>query len=94
MPSTNKGVVPEKLFGRQDNYYLSRFEVLLPTLVRANETEEMSRRAQRDSNPRPTAPQAAILSKLNYGPSISLTTTMPTATRAVTAAFPSSIYLN
>jgi hypothetical protein len=29
-------------------------------------------RAQRDSNPRPTAPQAAILSKLNYGPSISL----------------------
>lgn len=29
----------------------------------------MKRRAQRDSNPRPTAPQAAILSKLNYGPS-------------------------
>jgi hypothetical protein len=25
-------------------------------------------RAQRDSNPRPAAPQAAILSKLNYGP--------------------------
>jgi hypothetical protein len=25
-------------------------------------------RAQRDLNPRPTAPQAAILSKLNYGP--------------------------
>ena len=25
-------------------------------------------RAQRDSNPRPTASQAAILSKLNYGP--------------------------
>lgn len=24
-------------------------------------------RAQRDLNPRPTAPQAAILSKLNYG---------------------------
>lgn len=24
--------------------------------------------AQRDSNPRPTAPQAAILSKLNYEP--------------------------
>jgi hypothetical protein len=43
MPSTNKGVVPEKLFGRQDNYYLSRFEVLLPTLVRANETEENER---------------------------------------------------
>ena len=27
------------------------------------------KRAQRDSNPRPTASQAAILSKLNYGPS-------------------------
>ena len=27
-------------------------------------------RAQRDSNPRPTASQAAILSKLNYGPNI------------------------
>jgi hypothetical protein len=25
-------------------------------------------RVQRDSNPRPAAPQAAILSKLNYGP--------------------------
>jgi hypothetical protein len=31
----------------------------------------LKRRTQRDSNPRPTAPQAAILSKLNYGPSIS-----------------------
>jgi hypothetical protein len=27
-------------------------------------------RAQRDLNPRPTAPQAAILSKLNYGPTL------------------------
>jgi hypothetical protein len=100
MPSTNKGVVPEKLFGRQDNYYLSRFEVLPPTVVRANETEEMSRRAQRDSNPRPTAPQAAILSKLNYGPSVFLSLSsnsymmMPMATIAVTATFPSSRYLN
>ena len=28
--------------------------------------------AQRDSNPRPTAPQAAILSKLNYEPDNSI----------------------
>ena len=27
-------------------------------------------RAQRDSNPRPAAPQAAILSKLNYEPQV------------------------
>src|SRR5918912_272849 len=30
------------------------------------------KRAQRDLNPRPTAPQAAILSKLNYGPTLYL----------------------
>jgi hypothetical protein len=31
-------------------------------------TNPHDQRAQRDSNPRPTAPQAAILSKLNYEP--------------------------
>ena len=30
----------------------------------------ISVRVQRDLNPRPTAPQAAILSKLNYGPKL------------------------
>ena len=37
-----------------------------PTYCNNHEIE----RAQRDSNPRPTASQAAILSKLNYGPNI------------------------
>ena len=31
-------------------------------------SESIQSWAQRDSNPRPTAPQAAILSKLNYEP--------------------------
>ena len=34
-------------------------------------------RAQRDLNPRPTAPQAAILSKLNYGPMLCLSVVEP-----------------
>ena len=32
--------------------------------------ESITVRAQRDSNPRPAAPQAAILSKLNYEPPV------------------------
>src|SRR5690242_21420057 len=41
----------------------------LPTLHRrlVNKVSFMVR-VQRDSNPRPATPQAAILSKLNYGP--------------------------
>ena len=37
-------------------------------IVDFEETAHERARAQRDSNPRPTASQAAILSKLNYGP--------------------------
>ena len=39
-------------------------------IVDDEEIMHEKQRAQRDSNPRPTAPQAAILSKLNYGPCI------------------------
>jgi hypothetical protein len=99
--STNqKRVVREKLTNDVLHRFHSRFE-LPPAIADAiNETEERNERTQRDSNPRPTAPQAAILSKLNYGPNIFLSLSsniymmMPMATIAVTATFPSSRYLN
>ena len=96
--------IPVKLLNRTSDYLTSRFELLPPTTATiadaVNETEERNGRTQRDSNPRPTAPQAAILSKLNYGPSVFLSLSsnsymmMPMATIAVTATFPSSRYLN
>jgi hypothetical protein len=74
MPKTT---IPEKWLQQATNHLTSRFEILPPTSsVGAEDNErEIKSRAQRDSNPRPTAPQAAILSKLNYGPTVHLTIT-------------------